>query len=284
MNYLLKILGIPFELKFSQKTQMPLSPELEAYQVSSPNISPKKSMIEVVSDPLAPDHMENSESPAADSIKMSEYQEKMLFHYSTGQFLANRDFTDVKLWSPYEAVISKQRCGRINFNGVPTLQLILWGRASLEGFCFMHGSLIVIEDKYVLLMGDSGAGKTTLSKLAVEMGYTCLTDENPYLHLNQEDVFVHSTPWPGSLGPPKPRQGPLAAVCVVRHSSKNEIRKLSLKEAGRCLLHNSRTFNWLPETMPEAINVLDYVTREVPVYDFGFLPSKSAVNTLRERL
>jgi len=148
----------------------------------------------------------------------------------------------------------------------------------------MHGALVVIEDKYVLLMGDSGTGKTTLSKLAVEMGYTSLTDENPYLHLNKGNVSIHTTPWPGSLGPAKPRKGPLAAVCVVRHSSKNEIKKLSLKQASRSLLHNSRTFNWLPETIPTAINILDHTAHKVPVYDFGFLPSKSAVEALRERL
>jgi hypothetical protein len=284
LDYLLKILGIIFELKFSSGTQMPLSPELEAYQVNPPVSSPKKSVIEIVSDPLSPDHVKSSESPEVDSIKMSKYQGKMLFHYRTGQFLTNRDFTKIKLWSPYEAAISEQRCGRINFNGVPTLQLILWGRASLDRYCFMHGALVVIEDKYVLLMGDSGTGKTTFSKLAVEMGYTNLTDENPYLQLSQEDIYVHATPWPGSLGPPKPRKGPLAAVCVVRHLSKNEIKRLSLKQASRSLIHNSRTFNWLPETIPTAINILDHTVHKVPVYDFGFLPSKSAVETLRERL
>jgi len=77
LDYFLEILGIIFELKFSPKTQMPLSPELEAYQVNPPVSSSKKSVIEVVSDPLAPNNVYNSEKSSVDSIKMSEYQGKM---------------------------------------------------------------------------------------------------------------------------------------------------------------------------------------------------------------
>ncbi|MCK5100093.1 MAG: hypothetical protein KAR45_18425, partial [Desulfobacteraceae bacterium] len=218
------------------------------------------------------------------SITMHQYESNLLFEILTGQFLTNKNFTKIKLWSPYEKEISMQRKGKVNFNGDPSLLLILWGRASILGYCFMHGALVFIEGMYVLFMGASGVGKTTLSRLAHKAGATLLTDENPYISCEDGIVNAHTTPWPGVIGPTIPFSGPLSAIFFLRHSKKNEARQLTTAEAVRSIIGGSRTFNWIPETIPKSIQLFDKAVKNIPVYDLGFLPDLNAISYIKSIL
>lgn len=204
--------------------------------------------------------------------------DEVLFSCHTGQFVAFKRFSRILLWAPYEEEIYDE------YDGYPLLQIILWGRISHTGGCYMHGALVVIEGHYVLLLGDSGVGKTTLSNLVAEAGYTSLTEENPFLTWKQDVPWAHATPWYGILGPKKPVSGPLSAIFFLRHANRNAIRKMSPQAAGRCLLSNARMFSWLPATIPGAVELLNKTIDSVPVYDFGFVPGPGAVNQLLDVL
>lgn|GEM_PF-6273514 len=284
MNYYFNILNIPIELRFTEETYLPLASSLRPFRCTLEGNQAKTTIIDFVPEALVKQASSIFFTKTSQSLSMAHCDDRLLFEYQTGHFLTNKSFTQVTLWSPYESDISMQREGVVAFNGDPTLRLILWGRASLEGYCFMHGALVVIDGKHVLLMGDSGVGKSTLSRLACQQGATCLTDENPFIYWNGDYIEAYTTPWPGVSGSDALLSGPLAAVFFLRQTDKNEIRQLPMDEAVRCLLHNSRTFNWLPETIPDAIQLLDKVVRNVPVYDFGFLPHPSAVDFLKSAL
>lgn len=202
--------------------------------------------------------------------------DEMLFSCHTGQFLAQKEFTQVLLWAPFEKEIYD------DYDGYPLLQIILWGRVSIRGGCYMHGAIVVIDDKYILLLGDSGAGKSTLCNLIVDQGYTSLTEENPFLTWKEDSPWVHSSPWYGLCGQKQPVSGKLSAIFFLRHSNENDVRKLSPSEAGRSLIGNARMFKWLPNTIPDSVDLLDNTIKRVPVYDFGFVPDKDAVETLKE--
>ena len=148
----------------------------------------------------------------------------------------------------------------------------------------MHGALVFLDGMYILFMGDSGAGKTTLSNLVCQEGGTCLTDENPYISYKEGIVNAHTTPWPGVKGPVVPFSGPLAAIFFLRHSKKNEARQLTTKEASRSILNGSRTFNWIPETIPNSIQLFDKVVKNIPVYDLGFLPGSNVISFIKDIL
>lgn len=161
------------------------------------------------------------------------------------------------------------------------LMLALWGYLALRGGTYLHGAVCVMEGRYMLVLGDSGVGKSTLSGLVLAAGGSCLTDEHPFVTVGEgERPFVHGSLRPGVKGPLVPLSAPLDAVFFLRHAPANEIQRLSLSYAGRRFLGNTRFFHWLPATIPETFNTLDKIARQVPVYDFGFVPDLSAVELL----
>ena len=135
-----------------------------------------------------------------------------------------------------------------------------------------------------MFLGDSQVGKTTLSRLAVEAGHTCLTDENPLIACGPDGIRAYGTPWPGIVGTPTQMSGQLSAVFFLRHESRNVLKPLSAGEAGDRLLRNARFFHWDPETVPKTLEHLDRVARGVPVHDFGFVPAAEAVRVIEEAL
>ncbi len=196
----------------------------------------------------------------------------------TGQFLAHDDFQKIDLWAPFEKEIAD------TYDGYPLLQIIIWGRVCLTGGCYLHGALLVIDEQYLLFLGQSGIGKTTLSNLAVQQGQTCLTEESPFLTKTDNTLWVHSSPWYGAKGPEKPLSGILSGIFFLRQSHDNTILKLSKTDAGKMLLKNTRTFNWLPQTIPASIELLNTTIESVPTYDFGFRPDSSAITAIRSTL
>lgn len=170
--------------------------------------------------------------------------------------------------------------------------LALWGFLSIRGAgLLLHGSLLKIDNRHILLLGGSGVGKSTLSRLAVMEGATCLTDENPFLRCHNGLPLVYGTPWysdseliPNTalLSPEVSRE--LDAVFLIHHAPHNQIHQMSKTQAGFALLKNTRTFNWLPDTIPAAVGLLDNVARKIPVYSYGFMPNKSAVTFLRKAI
>lgn len=159
--------------------------------------------------------------------------------------------------------------------------LALWGYLTLRGGAYLHGAFCVMGGRYVLFLGDSGVGKSTLSGLVVAAGGSCLTDEHPFVTVNEgERHFIHGTPRPGVKGPPVPISGDLDAVFFIRHAPANEIRRLTPSQAGRRLLGNARFFHWLPATIPETVKTLDKIARYAPVYDLGFVLDSTVVELL----
>ncbi|MCP3899653.1 MAG: hypothetical protein GY707_08070 [Desulfobacteraceae bacterium] len=274
------ILGIPFIIRFTNNTFLPLNHALKTFIRPNNDLTIKPTTIDFVEKSFIGLNPQQYISQRRESISMEQHGNDYLFSFFTGQFQASKNFKKIKLWSPYENEMSIERDGFLNYSGDPTLRLIAWGRAAIENYSYLHGALVVIEKKYILLMGDSGVGKTTLSNLACECGATCLTEENPFLSWKNNKPYVHSSPWPGIKGPDKPVSNILSAIFFLRHASQNQLTSLGLEEKCRRLLHNTRTFNWLPETIPASIELIDKVAKNVPAFDFGFIPDQSAVHDI----
>ena len=165
---------------------------------------------------------------------------------------------------------------------MPWLMLAVWGLVAKSGGAFLHGGIGVLGGTYFLLLGDSRAGKSTLSRLVVASGGSSLTDENPFVTPagDGEGLVVHGSPWPGLRGADVPLQGRLSAAFFLRHESKNVLRRMSAPEAGRSLLGNARFFNYEPAFTPLTVSLLDRMATEVPFYDLGYVPTLEAVSCL----
>lgn len=283
----LRILDIGIKLQFDSNCCLPINDSLKKFVRVSEENCLSSIRINFVEEPLLFRGTNENLSQTWNgnsSISMHEAEGGVVLKYGSGQFHADPEFTHVRVWSPYDREISIQRDGFPNFNGDPALRLILWGYASMKNFCYLHGALNVLDGQYILFMGKSGVGKTTLSNLACELGATCLTEEDPFLSWKEGKPFVYGTPWPGAKGPENQTSGKLAAVFFLRHAQKNQINRLNSNFAGRNLLQNTRVFKWLPQVVPNAIELIDKVSKSVPSYDFGFVPDRRAIDVIRSVL
>lgn len=272
------IAGIQISIRNLELIQIPFSPSLLQFQNEAKQHNNHCIDITLIDDCPDPHLFKKRVIDRKIVVSVLPDQNETLFSCHTGQFFSRDEFSKILLWSPFEAEISNA------YDGYPLLQIILWGKVSFTGGAYMHGSLMVVDEHYILLLGDSGVGKSTLSQVGVDHGYTCLTDENPFLTAKDGQLWAHASPWHGVTGPPKALSGQLSAIFFLRHFSDNVVKKLTKKEAGRRLMGNVRMFNWFPQTIPRTIGLLNNTLDTVPIYDFGFIPTARAIDKIREVL
>ncbi|MCE5241165.1 hypothetical protein LLH23_22095 [bacterium] len=170
------------------------------------------------------------------------------------------------------------------FTGQPWLMLALWGRVTHRDGLLLHGACCELEGKFILLLGERQAGKSTLARLVAPAGGTCLTDEYPFVTCTAGGPVAHGSPWPGLAGQPSTLSAPLAAIFYLSHAPANVLTLLPPKQAAQRLITNNRFFTWSPATLPIAFELIEQVSAATPLFDFGFVPGLPAVDEMRRVL
>ena len=143
-----------------------------------------------------------------------------------------------------------------------------------EGGFLVHSASAIRTGRAFLFSGLSGAGKTTISRLAPS-DVTLLTDEISYVRRDGEGYRACGTPFAGELA----RLGencsaPVATLFFLEQGPKNQIRPISSADAVRRLLRNILFFADDPDLVKLVFrSALDFVTI-VPVRRLTFLPDE----------
>jgi hypothetical protein len=126
--------------------------------------------------------------------------------------------------------------------------------------------------KAFLFAGVSGAGKTTISRLAPPDA-TLLTDEISYVRKHAQGYVAYGTPFTGELAKlGENTQAPLAALYLLAQGPENRIDPVSIPEAGRELLANMLFFAEDPQMVRLAFQAACDFVGCVPVFRLTFLP------------
>jgi hypothetical protein len=141
-----------------------------------------------------------------------------------------------------------------------------------QGGFLLHSASAIRNGKAFLFAGVSGAGKTTISRLAPK-DETLLTDEISYVGKRDNDYVAFGTPFTGELAKiGENTSAPLAALYLLAQGPANRIEPVSASDAGRGLLANMLFFAEDQETVRWAFKAAcDFVDR-VPVYKLTFVP------------
>jgi hypothetical protein len=143
-----------------------------------------------------------------------------------------------------------------------------------SGF-LLHASSGIRNGRAYIFAGRSGAGKTTMARLAPP-GVTLLTDEISYIRRAQATYFACGTPFWGELAKAgENHSGLIQALCFLEHAPENRLTPLSGAESLRSLLQNILFFAQDPALVARVFeNACDFVSN-IPIYRLSFRPEAS---------
>ena len=141
-----------------------------------------------------------------------------------------------------------------------------------EGGFLLHSAGAIRNGRAFLFSGVSGAGKTTISRLAPP-DVTLLTDEVSYIRRDQDGYRACGTPFAGELA----RVGencsaPIGCLFFLKQGPENKIEPIAKAEAIRRLMRNILFFAEDPDLVQSVFqSACDFVER-VPVQRLTFVP------------
>jgi hypothetical protein len=142
-----------------------------------------------------------------------------------------------------------------------------------EGGFLLHAGSVLRNGRAFLFSGVSGAGKTTITRLAPEDA-TLLTDELSYVRKEADGYYAYGTPFAGELAKVGENvRAPLAAVYLLAQGADNRIDELPRAQAARALLRNVLFFAADDAELSQRLFqfTCDFVER-VPVHRLTFVP------------
>jgi hypothetical protein len=150
-----------------------------------------------------------------------------------------------------------------------------------EGGFLLHASSAIRNGRAFLFSGVSGAGKTTMARLA-PLDAALLTDEISYVTRQEDRYFAVGTPFYGELERlGENLQAPIEALYLLAKGSENKIEPIESADAVRGLLGNILFFARDPEFVKLVFeSAFDFVSR-VPVRRLTFVPDTSVWELIR---
>ncbi len=162
------------------------------------------------------------------------------------------------------------------FDEVVFLARLARGRGVL-----VHGCGLVHEERGILFLGTSGAGKTTTARLWRQQARsTILSDDRIVLRAEKDGFRIYGTPWHGEGGYETPGSAPLRAVFLLEQSPRNRIEDLSPSTAVAQMMVRAFPAMWDQEGVDYAVRLLADLVGQVPVRRLHFLPESSAIEAV----
>lgn len=160
----------------------------------------------------------------------------------------------------------------LNFNGI-----------------MLHSSALELDGKAYLFSGPCGVGKSTHTKLwQSTFGYDkvkVFNDDKPALRRFEDGWYAYGTPWCGKDGININMKAPIGAICFLKQSTENSIRRLESKEAIQKII--SQTLYRISDVtvISKMLEIVGKLVEEVPIYELCNRPGPEAAllsyNTMR---
>jgi hypothetical protein len=150
-----------------------------------------------------------------------------------------------------------------------------------QGGFLVHAASAIRNGKAFLFSGVSGAGKTTISRLAPPDA-TLLTDEISYVRREGNGYIACGTPFAGELA----RVGencsaPLSALFLLEKGLQNRIEPVGPSEAIQRLLRNILFFADDPELVKMVFQSACEFVSLVPIHRLIFVPDQRVWDIIR---
>jgi hypothetical protein len=152
-----------------------------------------------------------------------------------------------------------------------------------RGGFLLHAASAICEERACLFSGVSGAGKTTMTRLAPP-DVTLLTDEISYVRpaAGGDGYRAFGTPFAGELAKPGENcQAAIAGLFFLEQGPENRIEEMPSAEAVRRLMRNILFFAGDADPVEKLLaSACDFVAR-VPVRRLTFYPDRKVWDEVR---
>jgi hypothetical protein len=150
-----------------------------------------------------------------------------------------------------------------------------------QGGFLVHAASAIRNGKAFLFSGVSGAGKTTISRLAPPDA-TLLTDEISYVRREGNRYMACGTPFAGELARVgENRSAPIIALFLLEKGLQNSIEPIAPTEAIQRLLRNILFFAHDPELVELVFQSACEFARLVPIHRLIFVPDQRVWDIIR---
>jgi hypothetical protein len=153
---------------------------------------------------------------------------------------------------------------------------------STRGGFLLHAASVVRAARAMLFVGPSGAGKTTMARLAPDDAIL-LTDEISYVRNVGGQYVAFGTPFSGELA----RSGeaisaPVSGIYRLEQAEANVVERLGESEAVRTLMKNILFFADDSELAGHLLDTACRVAAAVPIYRLAFTPDAKVWDVIHE--
>jgi hypothetical protein len=153
--------------------------------------------------------------------------------------------------------------------------------ATRGGF-LLHAASAICDGHAYLFSGVSGAGKTTLTRLAPP-DVTLLTDEISYIRPGDDGYCAFGTPFAGELARPGENcSAPISTLFFLEKGPSNRIDEMSSAEAMRRLMRNILFFAEDSELTNALLATACQFVSRVPVRRLTFYPDGKVWDHIRQ--
>jgi hypothetical protein len=143
-----------------------------------------------------------------------------------------------------------------------------------EGGFLLHGASAIRNGRAFLFSGVSGAGKTTISRLAPPDA-VLLTDEISYVRRDGEGYWACGTPFAGELARPgENATAPISRLYFLAKGPENSIEPIEAGDALRMLLRNILFFADDADLVKMVFRSACEFLGRVPAYRLTFYPDE----------
>lgn len=155
-----------------------------------------------------------------------------------------------------------------------------------QGF-FLHSVAIKdVDNKGLIFIGKSGAGKTTLARIWHNYSKAkVLNDDRIIIRKIKKDFYLYGTPWHGDFNDylhSLPDRADLNKLFFIFHSKKNIAQDLREKELYAYIYPNIFFTFWDRSGLIRAIDLSKGLARHVPACRLGFKDNKDIIGFIRK--
>lgn len=151
----------------------------------------------------------------------------------------------------------------------------------------IHCSSIEFENKGVIFSAPSGTGKSTHTRLWQELygdKVTIINEDRPAIRYINNTPMICGTPWSGTSNNFANKIVPLNTIVMLEQARVNSIELLDVTNALQMLMPRCFLPYFDSESMEEALETLENLVKDIPVYRLKCRPDYEAVELVKKCL